>query len=133
MTASDAVVLPPSQVAELLQSLVKALRAFQMYLPNNPIYQRAILNVRSAFGPIWSATDEIVLQVVETDFHWEQEVVYQQPTKSESLAWILYKDGLRTLTLRRGVEAEEIARFLAVVNRARFLPADAGDDLLTLL
>ena len=133
MTAPDAVVLPPSQVAELLQSLVKALRAFQMYLPNNPIYQRAVLNVRSAFGPVWAATDEIVLQVVETDFHWEQEVVYQQLTKSESLAWILYKDGLRTLTFRRGVEAEEIARFLAIVNRARFLPADAGDDLLTLL
>jgi HEAT repeat protein len=133
MTAPDAVVLPPSQVAELLQSLVKALRAFQMYLPNNPIYQRAVLNVRSAFGPIWGATDEIVLQVVETDFHWEQEVVYHQLTKSESLAWILYKDGLRTLTFRRGVEADEIARFLAVVNRARFLPADAGDDLLTLL
>jgi hypothetical protein len=129
----SAIVLPASHVAEVLQSLVKALRAFQMYLPNNPVYQRAIVNVRTGFGPIWAATDELVLQVAETDFVWEEQVVYHQLTKSESLAWILYKDGMRALTLRKGCEEHDIVRFLETVNRARFLPADAGDDLLTLL
>ena len=54
MTLPEAVgaVLPPSQVAELIQSLVKALRAFQMYLPNNPIYQRAVQQVQDAFAPV---------------------------------------------------------------------------------
>ncbi|HEU5051277.1 MAG TPA: HEAT repeat domain-containing protein [Gemmatimonadales bacterium] len=126
-------VLPPSQVAELVQSLVKALRAFQMYLPNNPIYQRAVQHVQAAFVPVWAATDELVLRVAETDFVWEDEVVYHQLSKSESLAWMLYKDGLRVLTRRAGVEHEEMARLLGVINRARFLPADAPDDLLTLL
>lgn len=125
--------LPPSQVAELIQSLVKALRTFQIYLPNNPIYHRAVDQVRGAFAPVWAATEEIVLQVVETDLHWEGHVVYEQLSKPDSLAWTLYKDGLRTLTLRRGVETEEIGRFLGLVNRARFLAADAPDDLLTLL
>jgi hypothetical protein len=118
---------------DVVQSIVKALRAFQIYLPNNPIYQRAIAGVRAAFAPLWAQTDEITLQVVETDFHWEDEVVYHQPTKNESLAWWLYKDGMRVLTLKRGAEEEEIVSFLDIVNRARFLPADAGDDLLTLL
>lgn len=134
MTAGQSMaVLPSSQVSELLQGVVKALRAFQMYLPNNPIYQRAIENLTAAFRPIWAATDELVLQVVETDLVWEEQTVYQQLQKSESLAWILYKDGMRTLTLRRGCETDEIVQFLQAVNRARFLPADAGDDLLTLL
>jgi HEAT repeat protein len=126
-------VLPASQISELILSLVKAMRAFQMYLPNNPIYQRAALQVRTAFDPIWAATDQLELQVVETDLHWEGEVVYQQLSKPDSFAWALYKDGMRVLTLRRGVEAQEIIRFLDVVNRARFLQADASDDLLTLL
>ncbi len=120
-------------ISDVVQSVVKALRAFQIYLPNNPIYQRAIAGVRSAFEPLWALTDEITLQVVETDFHWEDEVVYHQPTKTESLAWWLFKDGMRSLTLRRGAQDEEIVAFLELVNRARFLPADAGDDLLTLL
>ena len=122
-----------THVGELVQSLVKALRAFQMYLPNNPIYHKAAANVRAAFVPLWDQLDELVLAVAETDFVWEELPVYQQPSKQESLAWSLYKDGMRRLTLRRGVEGEEIIRFLEAVNRARHLKADASDDLLTLL
>jgi hypothetical protein len=60
-------------------------------------------------------------------------VVYHQLNKAESVAWGLFKDGMRSLTIRRGAELEELPRFLETINRARFLPADAGDDLLTLL
>ncbi len=135
MTASQqpSEVLPGSQVGELMQGLVKASRAFQMYLPNNPIYQRATQNIRAAFAPIWAATDELVLQIAETDIIWEEQVVYQQLNKAESFAWGLFKDGMRTLVLRRGAEVEELPRFLETVKRSRFLLADAGDDLLTLL
>ena len=125
--------LVPSQVAELLQTMVKALRAFQMYLPNNPIYQRAIQNVRNAFGPIWAASDELVLTIAETEIVWEEEVVYQQLNKADSLAWTLFKDGMRVLTIQKGAEQDELVRLLETVNRARFLPSEAGDDLMTLL
>ena len=77
--------------------------------------------------------DELALTVAETDFVWEEQVVYHQLNKTESIAWGLFKDGMRSLTIRRGAEAEELPRFLETINRARFLPADAGDDLLTLL
>jgi hypothetical protein len=129
-----AVLLPPSHVEELMRALVKGIRAFQMYLPNNPVYQRAIQHVRAAFAPIWAGgMDRVVLQVVETDIVWEEQVVYQQPTRSESFAWAMFKDGMRVLTLFPGVEEEEIIRFLEIVQRARSLATDAGDDLLTLL
>ena len=126
-------ILPASQVAELITGLVKALRAYHMYLPNNPIYQRASDNLRIAFQPIWAVLDDLVLTVAETDFVWEEQVVYHQLNKAESIAWGLFKDGMRSLTIRRGAELEELPRFLETINRARFLPADAGDDLLTLL
>jgi HEAT repeat protein len=131
--APSPVLLLPSQVAELLQTLMKALRAFQMYLPNNPVHQRAAQNVKSAFGPIWSAVDELVLAVGEIELRWEEEVVYSQLNKSECLSWMLYKDGMRVLTIRKGAEQDEMIRFLELLNQARFLPADAGDDLMTLL
>jgi hypothetical protein len=122
-----------AHIGELLQSLVKALRAFQMYLPNNPIYHKAAHNVRAAFVPVWEEMDELVLAVAETDFVWEEVPVYQQASKPDSLAWTLYKDGMRRLTFRRGVEEEEVVRFLEAVNTARHLKTDASDDLLTLL
>ncbi len=124
---------PAGQITELMNSLVKALRAYHMYLPNNPIHQRATDNLRAAFAPVWDLTEELSLTVAETDFIWEDQVVYHQPTKSESVAWGLFKDGMRSLTIRRGAETEELPKFLELINQARFLTADAGDDLLTLL
>jgi HEAT repeat protein len=125
--------LPTAQVEELIKTMIKALRAFQMYLPNNPIYQKAHANIMQAFKPVWDGLDELVLSIVETDFVWEEAVVYHQPNKNESMAWTLYKDGMRVLTFKRGAEETEVARFLEVVQRARMLPADADDDLNTLL
>ncbi|HET6578330.1 MAG TPA: HEAT repeat domain-containing protein [Gemmatimonadales bacterium] len=130
---ASAEILPASQVAELITGLVKALRAYHMYLPNNPIYQRASDNLRIAFQPIWAVLDELTLTVAETDFVWDEQVVYHQLNKNDSIAWGLFKDGMRSLTIRRGAELDELPRFLEMINRARFLPADAGDDLLTLL
>ena len=83
--------LPVTQVEELVRTMAKALRAFQMYLPNNPMYQRAEQALQDAFLPIWSSTQQLGLSVVETGLLWEDQVVYHQPSKSESFAWMMYK------------------------------------------
>jgi hypothetical protein len=119
-------------VETLLQTLLKGLRAAQLYLPNNPVYQTAIENVRKAFPPVWDLTEQLTLAVLETDLKWEGQVVLSQP-RNESLAWLLFKDGVRSLRLDRGVEDEELVRLLQVINKGRNLPGDAQDDLLTLL
>jgi hypothetical protein len=122
------------QVADaLMQTLVKGLRATQLYLPNNPVYQQALQNVRAAFAPVWQETNELVLGVTESDLILDKRAVLSQPNRGDSIAWVLFKDGVRTLTFAAGVEEEEIARFLTVIHQARTLPADASDDLLTLL
>lgn len=120
-------------IEELLRVLVKSQRALQMYLPNNPMYSRALDQMAAAFAPIWGITGRLVLDIQEGEITWEGANVYRQGARNEGLAWQLYKDGLRRLTLLPGVEREEIVRFLDVVNRSRLLSVDAGDDLLTLL
>lgn len=121
-------------VEELVRALAKGLRALQMYLPNNPVYQRTIDQMAAAFAPVWATTGRLVLDIHEHTILWEgvpvQSGVAQQ---GDAVSWLLYKDGLRRLTLLPGAEAEEIVRFLEAVNRARRLQTDAGDDLLTLL
>jgi len=125
--------LPPAQVEALLTLVSKGLRATQLYLPNNPVYQRAVDNVRVALRKIWETSDDLVFDVGETELRWEGNVVYANDQKNESIAWTLFKDGIRSLTLKRGVEETEIVRFLQVLHQARVLQAEAADDLLTLL
>jgi HEAT repeat protein len=116
-----------------MQVLSKGIRATQLYLPNNPVYQRAVDNIRAAFRQIWQATDDLHFDVGETELRWEDTVVYSQEQRNESIAWTLYKDGVRSLAFKPGVEETEIVRFLGVLQQARNLQADAPDDLLTLL
>jgi hypothetical protein len=116
-----------------MQILSKGIRATQLYLPNNPVYQRAVDNIRGAFRQIWQATEDLVFDIGETELRWEDNVVYSQEQRSESIAWTLFKDGVRSLSFRPGVEETEIVRFLGVLQQARNLQADAPDDLLTLL
>src|SRR2546426_5639114 len=116
-----------------MQVVSKGIRATQLYLPNNPVYQRAVDNIRSAFRQIWQATDDLHFDVGETELRWEDAVVYSQDQRNESIAWTLYKDGVRSLAFKPGVEETEIVRFLGVLQQSRNLQADAADDLLTLL
>ena len=123
----------PQFLEEVLRSFVKAQRATQMYLPNNPIYQRAVDTTRAAFKPMWEEIDLVEMQVQEAALVWEGVPVYTNTNKNESLAWLLFKDGIRALTLKPGVEDAELVPFLEVINKARNMPQDAEDDLLTLL
>ena len=116
-----------------MQALSKGLRAHQLYLPNNPVYQKAIENLRAAFRPVWEAQDDLTLDVYESELRWEGNVVYSQASRSESFSWVFFKDGVRSITLLSGVEQDEILGLLDVVHRARTLQPEDNDDLLTLL
>lgn len=124
---------PPGPIEELLRLLVKAGRAHQLYLPNNPIYKQALDALRASFAPIWSQIDEVVLAFTETEIRWYDHPVLTEPTKSaDSLPWLFYKDGVRELTLAKGFEDREVIALLSILQRARKASPDQ-DDLLTML
>jgi HEAT repeat protein len=112
---------------------VRAIRAHQLYLPNNPIYKGAIDGLRAGFAPIWANTEELSLAVSETDFRWYGHVVLEETTKSgDSLPWLFYKDGIRELQFLRGFETDELTTLLDIMQRIRKASPEE-EDLLTLL
>jgi HEAT repeat protein len=123
---------PPAVVEEMIKLLAKAIRAHQLYLPNNPMYQRSLELVRTSFTPIWEHIDELALIVTEGEFKWNGVSVHSESSKSESLAWLFYKDGVRELRILQGFETSELEALLGIVQRARTAnPED--DDLLSML
>lgn len=124
---------PPAPIEELLRSFVKAVRAHQLYLPNNPIYKGAIDTVRAGFPPIWERTDELVLRFSETDIRWLGRPVLVENAKSaDSLPWTFFKDGVREVQLLPGFEHDELVKLFDILQRVRKAAPDE-DDLLTLL
>jgi hypothetical protein len=124
---------PPAPVEELLRLFVKAVRAHQLYLPNNPVYKGAVEAVRAAFPPIWAQTTELTLAVTETEIRWFGRPVLSEAQKSgDSLPWTFYKDGLRELQLAEGFEGDELVRLFDILQRVRKASPEE-DDLLTML
>ena len=66
-TEPDLEILEPppfdsSIVVELLRAFAKAVRAHQLYLPNNPMHTRAIDAAKSAFLGVWQEDDSLTLR-----------------------------------------------------------------------
>jgi HEAT repeat protein len=124
---------PVNYVTDLLKAFVKAVRAHQLYLPNNPMHARSLEAVREAFSAMWNHTDELDLQIVETQLKWEGRVVLDEGERtSDNIAWLLYKDGIRELKLLKGFEEEELGIFFTLLHSVR-KATDEDDDLLTLM
>jgi hypothetical protein len=124
---------PSALVEELLKVLVKAVRAHQLYLHNNPVYQRSIELLRAAFEPIWKHTTELVLSFTESEIRWMERPVLVEHTKStDSLPWLFFKDGVREIRMQQGFEATELPKLLDIILRAKRATAEE-DDLLTML
>lgn len=125
--------VPLPVVTQLMNTFTKAVRAHQLYLPNNPMYSRAIDSVREAFTAAWTHTEEITIQITESQFSMEGQVVLEEPGKSgESLPWTFHKDGVREIKFLQGFETDDLTIFLQILQKARTASPD-DDDLLTLM
>lgn len=122
-----------SAVEDALRAFAKALRAVQLYLPNNPTRTQSIEQARQAFGRIWPFLSPLDIQVREASFTLDDRVVYQDVDRgTESLPWLLYRDGLRTLSFMPGFEAADVETVLLLLHKARTASTD-DDDLVTML
>jgi len=117
----------------MLKVFVKAARAHQLYLHNNPAYLRALDYARAAFTPIWEVTDELVFDITETELRWHGEAVLHEPEKAtDNIPWMMYKDGIRELRLLKDFERNELEPLLDILQRSRRVSPEE-DDLLTML
>lgn len=139
-TGNEVTASPPAEAAiavtaieDALRAFAKALRAIQLYLPNNPTRAAAIEQVRAAFGRVWRVANPLEIRIKEASFEWEEQTVYLDAERgTDGLPWLLYRDGLRTLTVHSGFETTDLDTLLVILHKARTaLPDD--DDLVTLL
>jgi HEAT repeat protein len=125
--------LPVAEVRGLFIVLGKALRAFQLYDENNPVRKRFVTSLREAFEELWKEVEGLNLTVEEDRILLVGEEVYKSSSRSDSLAFLLHKDGIRDVTFLPGVEGPEVDKILGVLQRAKMLKTAEADDLLTML
>src|SRR5688500_2859532 len=126
---SDAT-LTYAEVNDLVQQIVKSARAHQIYDVANPVYQRFVTNLRETFASLLARGSMLHFELTDDAMMWEGQRISPGEAK-ENLAFLFFRDGVRSLTFLAGFE-NEVTSFLEVVHRGRQL-SRVSEDLLTLL
>lgn len=120
-----------AEVREVVHGIAKALRAHLLYEGQSPALDRLIETVCGRIGGLWEHLSHVTLAVDERELGWEGGSVFHSEER-ENLAFILYRDGLREVTLQPGIE-EELPDLLVLLARVHRERGADHDDLLTLL
>lgn len=135
-----ATVTPPREeppLAEALRELLgvfsKAQRDYKTYPRNNPILARRREELLSKFSPLLIAEPELLLEVSTESLFYRGAEVYRQTDPRESLAFHLYRHGIRELCFLEGLHQEELEAFIEVINADFGGGGELDDDLITLL
>lgn len=118
-------------VEDLLRAISSTVRSYRLYSGNGPALERFVDALQQKFAAAWEVLPSIRLELGESWMKWEDQRVYPTGDSGGELAFLFYKDGIREITFRPGVE-NELPRLLALLARAPQIREDE-DDLITLL
>ena len=124
--------LDVKRVADWLQALVRTLKAYRMYLPNNPTLHKFQSDLEARTWSCLKEIGDIALNVQQFDLLFEDYSVYHNAAREESLAFRFFTDGVRQITFREGLEPQELRGVLEVLKKATDL-SQGQDDVVTLL
>ncbi len=125
--------LDVKRVADWIQALIRTLKAYRMYLPNNPTLHKFQADIEARTWSCLKEIGDIVLNVQQFDLLFEDYSVYHNAAREESLAFRFFTDGVRQITFREGLEPQELRGFLDVLKKATDASQGGQDDVVTLL
>jgi hypothetical protein len=120
------------QARDLIGAFVKTIKSFRFYPADNPALKGFQEQLHRKFQNFLSRFESFIFQVGEYDFSSGGRILYENRDVKTSLAFLLYKDGLRELRFMNGLEVWEIQALVEVIGRGDNLNM-MEDDLVTLL
>jgi HEAT repeat protein len=116
----------------VFRALEKTLGTIQLYPENSKIRVQFIDDFARRIIQFLEEYEELNLNVRDDRILYKDVTLYEEPIPAKSLSMMLYRDGVRKLTLYRGIDRQEVADLLDVLA----LQPDADDledDIVTLL
>ena len=117
---------------ELTGFFIRAIKAFRFYPPDNPTLKGVRDQLPKKFQFFLDKYHSFVLQIGEYAFSFKGKVLYESSDPKNSLAFLLYKDGLRELRFVEGLEEWEILGLINIIIRSDSIN-QLEDDLVTLI
>ena len=117
---------------DLTSAFVKAIKAVRFYPADNPTVKGFREQLGKKIKFFVNKYQYFAIEVGEYDLSYKEKVLYENRDVKSSLAFLLYKDGLRELRFMKGVEEWEVQGLIDTIKRSDSLN-QLEDDLVTLI
>jgi hypothetical protein len=115
---------------DLIQSIRKSKKLLQIYPPNNAIYRAAVKEVCDLTHYYLDRYGDIVMEIRPEGLFVDSGEIYRGYDESDNFSLFLLKEGVREISILKGIESDEIEDFLRVIG-IDFNKKETVDDLLT--
>jgi hypothetical protein len=120
------------KVRGIFASLARFVNAQAIYLPNNPHFLKAAQLFEQSFRDYFVAETELVLSVAQYQILWREQVVYDVGCNTESIAFLLYKDGIGEISVHSAVSRAELEQLAEILKGALYNPSAQFDTATAL-
>lgn len=117
---------------DLTSAFIKAIKAFRFYPPDNPTLKGFRDQLLKKFQFFLNKYQSFVIQVGEYNLSFKGKIIYENKDVKSSLAFSLYKDGLREIRFVKGLEEWEVQGVIDVLKHSENIN-QLEDDIVTLM
>jgi hypothetical protein len=123
--------VPGAEAAErVLKSLSKLVSGRKIYADNNPRLEQFREELATSLREFFALEDELQLTIEQFAIHWHEDVIYENLRRDESLAFILFKDGIGEVTITPPAIGDELERLVRILAD-ELHSANNEDDVVT--
>ncbi|NIQ38785.1 MAG: hypothetical protein GTN81_09365 [Proteobacteria bacterium] len=118
--------------SQLIRFFVKTTRSYRIYAPKNPVLKKFVDQLFRTMGRYLKKHGSFRFDIEDFKFVVDGEVIYENENMTESLPFLMHRNGLRGLWFDAGLSYNELVDLLETFRSYEILK-DSYEDLVTLL
>jgi hypothetical protein len=120
-------------VKDIVASLLIAMKNYGLYPEGHAICQKSIANFGTHLDSFLNGHDCLRFEVQKDRLIFRNEVVHQDLSGGNHLAFPLFRDGIQWLEFQKGIVPSEITGLVTTINKYKDLHEEAEGDIVTAL
>jgi HEAT repeat protein len=117
---------------DLTNTFIKAIKAFRFYPADNPTLKGFRDQLLKKFQFFLNKYQSFEIQVGEYDLSFKGKILYENRDVKASIAFLIYRDGLREIRFMQGLEEWEVQGIIDILKQSENIN-QLEDDIVTLM
>ena len=105
------------EVKEIAKLLSRTAKNYQMYLSNNRMFLTSLENLQRGLNDFLEVNEVLTFVVREFDLLHDDVTVYSNADKYQSIAFRMYRDGIRLLSFHKGIARDDLTAFFETLTK----------------